>query len=232
MKTIAIMQPYFFPYIGYFQLINAVDEFIIYDDVTYIKQGWIARNRILIKGKEHFISLQLHGASSNKLINDICVGDNRPKILKTISQVYARAPYFKEAYPVVEAALTTKSFNLSAYLEECLRLLCGYLQIDTDIVVSSTIDKNDGLRGQGKVMHICEKRGAKRYVNSIGGVELYERATFQSRGIELKFLKTQEISYNQTSRTFVPGLSIIDVMMFNSLETITTMLDKYDLVEN
>ena len=229
---IGIMQPYFFPYIGYWQLINAVDKYVIYDDVNYIKGGWINRNRILINDKPSFINLKMNGSSPNKLIKEIHVSnDNRwkNKLLKSIELSYRKAPFFEMSFPIIEEIINHDEVNLSLYLENLIKRIAEYLEMNTEFVLSSNIEKDNSLKGQDKVIEICKSLGAKVYYNAIGGVELYSAENFNSYGIELKFLRTEYIEYKQFKNDFSPYLSIIDVMMFNSKEEIMNILDMYSL---
>ena len=229
---IGIMQPYFFPYIGYWQLINAVDKYVIYDDVNYIKGGWINRNRILINDKPSFINLKMNGSSPNKLIKEIHVSnDNRwkNKLLKSIELSYRKAPFFEMSFPIIEEIMNHDEVNLSLYLENLIKRIAEYLEMNTEFVLSSNIEKDNSLKGQDKVIEICKSLGAKEYYNAIGGVELYSAENFNSYGIELRFLRTEYIEYKQFKNDFSPYLSIIDVMMFNSKEEIMNILDMYSL---
>jgi hypothetical protein len=227
---IAVMQPYLFPYLGYFQLIGAVDFFVAYDDVNYIKRGWINRNRILNQGEGHLFTLNLKEASQFKLINQISVGDNRLKLLKTIEHCYSKAPYFEQCYSVVRDILTYETDNLARFLIHGLMTMARYLRIDTEIIASSSLDKDNALRGQDKILAICKRLQACEYVNAIGGQELYSRELFRKNGIDLSFIRSRDITYRQFNNSFVPGLSIIDVIMFNPRESIAGFLNCYDLV--
>lgn len=230
---VGIMQPYFFPYIGYWQLINTVDQFVIYDDVNYIKSGWINRNRILVNGSDKLINISLNKASSNKLIKEIELQDNRvnaKKLLKTIEQSYKRAPYSSEVVPIIEEVIMQSQTNLAKYLEYSIRLVCDYLNVDTEIIVSSHLDKYNHFRGQDKVIEICKVLSANEYINAIGGQELYSYEDFNSKGLSLKFLKTKRIEYEQFENQFIPNLSIIDIMMFNSREKTSNLLNEYELL--
>ena len=230
---VAIMQPYFFPYIGYWQLINAVDKFVIYDDVNYIKGGWINRNRIIINGRVQFLSMRLKGASPNKLINEVCVSyDNLwlDKTIKTIEMSYHKAPYFKESFGVITEALNNGEGNLGEYLTYIIRILCDYLDIQTKIVLSSGLDKDNLLKGQDKVIDICKMMKADCYINSIGGIGLYDKDAFENEGIHLKFLNSENIEYQQFSDEYEHNLSIIDVLMFNGKEKTENFLNEYALV--
>jgi len=230
---LGIMQPYFFPYIGYWQLMNAVEKYVICDDVNFIKCGWVNRNKILINGEGRLINLQMHKASQNKFINQLEVQGNpiyNKGLLKTLETCYKKAPHYEDVFPVIESIITLDEKNLARYLEFSIRRVCEYLSIDTDFIVSSTITKNNDLHGQDKVIEICKVLGADEYINAIGGQALYSPEDFAAQGIQLKFLKTGEIRYQQFKNEFVPNLSIIDVMMFNSLEEICELMDDYELV--
>ena len=224
------MQPYLFPYIGYWQLINAVDTFIIYVDVNFIKQGYINRNSILSNGKSQVITMELIGASSNKLINEIEVGNNREKLLKTIKQNYTKAPYFVTVYPIIENILNQNEKNLANFIGYSLEKISNYLEIDTKFIYSSEIKKNNILKAQDKILDICKNLDVRKYINAIGGQELYSKEIFKENDIELNFLKTELVQYKQFKNDFVPYLSIIDILMFNKKNDIKIMLDRYELI--
>lgn len=229
------MQPYFFPYIGYWQLINAVDKYVIYDDVNYIKGGWINRNRILINDKTSIINLRMNGASPNKLIKEVQVSsDNqwKKKLLKTIEQSYKKAPYFEKNFQIIEEIINYDEVNLSPYLENSINKIAEYLDIKTEIILSSNIIKDNSLKGQDKIIEICKNLEVTEYYNAIGGVELYSTRDFEANEIKLKFVETKSIKYKQFNNEFVSNLSIIDVMMFNSKEEIRKILGMYSIVES
>lgn len=230
---VGVMQPYFFPYIGYWQLINAVDKYVIFDDVNYINRGWINRNRILFNEKPRYFNVYLKGASQNKLINEIEVDNEEKQVnrnLKIIEQAYKKAPFFQEVFPVIKSILCEKESNLARYNTVLLHKICRYLGIDTEIVFSSDLQKDNRLRGQEKILDICMQLNATDYYNPIGGKELYNREKFFQKGIELHFLCSDEIKYKQFNNSFYCNLSIIDVMMFNSREKIQEFLKRYTLI--
>lgn len=230
---VAIMQPYFVPYIGYWQLMNAVDKYVVLDDVNFIKRGWINRNRILVNGRPQYFNVPLLAASQNKRIKDIKVNRDpryRKKNLKTIEHAYRRAPYYEGVYPLVEQILTCAKDNISAFIVESFKVLCRYLDISTEFILSSAIKKDDGLRGKDKILDICQRLDATEYYNAIGGKKLYSYEDFQKAGIPLSFLETDSISYRQFNDPFQSNLSIIDVMMFNSRDQIKEMLKQYRLL--
>lgn len=230
---LGIMQPYFLPYIGYWQLLNAVDQYVIYDDVNFIKGGWINRNNILINNEAKLFNIQMQGASSNKLINEIEVSSNqvwKKKFLKTIENSYSKAPFYNEVYPVLEGIINHDETNLAKYIINSISKVCDYLNIDTKLIISSDINKDNELKGQDKVIEVCKILGADEYYNAIGGQSLYSYSDFKKSGIKLSFLKTNMSEYKQFNDEFVGGLSIIDVMMFNSVSDIKTKLEEYELL--
>jgi len=230
---LAIMQPYIFPYIGYFQLIKAVDKFVIYDDVNFINRGWINRNRILVNGKDSLFTIPLKEASQNKLINEIEVNWDdawKSKWLKTLEQSYKKAPYFQQVRPIIEQTLEQEKTIFSEIIVENLKLINAYLGITTEIISSSSIYQNTELKAQTRIVDICLKEKANHYINPIGGIELYQKEVFEEQGMQLNFIKSKSVQYPQLKNDFVPWLSIIDVLMFNSVEQIQTFLDSYELV--
>ena len=227
---VAIMQPYFFPYIGYFSLIKVVDLFIFYDDVNYIKGGWVNRNRILINSEAKYLTLNVKNGSQNKLINEIEFDDNRQKLLKTIELNYKKAPYFKQVWPLLETNLKLKTTSLADIAINSVRSVTNYLGMQTKFEISSvSYPETKGLERSERLKQICRKTHADTYINAIGGIDLYDKNDFLKNHINLQFLKPQLLQYKQYKETFIPGLSIIDVLMFNSIEEINKMLESYKL---
>jgi hypothetical protein len=224
------MQPYFLPYIGYFQLMKAVDVFVLYDDVTWIKQGWINRNRILLDNTEYMFTLEVRGASSNNSINLVEVGNNRPKLLKTFIQAYKKAPNFQEHEQLLFLLFQSIEKNLVQYILMSFANINRKLGIETKLFLSSDIEKDNSLKGQEKVINICKNLNADTYINTIGGSNLYSKTDFAVQGIKLLFLKSHEINYSQYGGRFIPWLSIIDVLMFNNNEKIRSLLEMYELI--
>lgn len=229
--NIAIMQPYFFPYIGYFQLMNVVDEFVVYDNIQFTKKGWINRNRILVNGIDSYITLPLKKDSDYLDIKDRYLSDEwnleRKKMLNRITESYRKAPYFEAVYPIIENTVMFEDPQLFNFLLNSLTLTKNYLDINTPLVVSSTLPVNHQLKSTQKVTAICKSRNATIYTNPIGGTELYSKADFEKEGLELKFLKANNIVYPQFKNEFVPYLSILDVMMFNSKDEVKTYLSQF-----
>ena len=236
LMKLALMQPYFFPYIGYFQLIHAVETFIIYDTVNYIKNGWIKRNRYLLNGTIKYLSLSVSEASSHKLITDTYISDeerlhSKERISKTIQMAYSKAPRFNRIFPLLNTLILNEEQSIANYNTYILRELCSYLDVETEILQGSEVLTESPLTGQDRVIEICKTFKADHYINPIGGLDLYDRKSFNSQDIKLTFLKTSDgIRYRQWDDNFFPNLSIIDVLMFNSKQEIATLLDKYRLI--
>lgn len=228
------MQPYFFPYIGYFQLINAVDEFVIYDNIQFTKKGWINRNRILVNQNEDYISLPLKKDSDYLNVNQRFLSDTWPidskKILNRTVESYRKAPQFEQVYTLFEKCLKVEEQNLFNFVQNSLIETLNYLSINTKIVESSSIDIDHQLKSEEKVLAICKAKNASTYINPSGGIELYSKERFERNGIKLQFQKSNPIDYLQFKNEFVPWLSILDVLMFNSKEEVKSFLNNYQFI--
>lgn len=233
---VAIMQPYFFPYIGYFQLINAVDKFVIYDNIQFTKKGWVQRNRFLSNSKDKLFTIPVKKDSNfldidkRKLSLDFIKINNNT--IRKFEEVYKKAPFFEEVFPLIkDCFLYTNHNNLFEFILYSINRINDYLGISTEILKSSQMEGvNHELKNKERVIDICINLGANEYINPIGGVSLYDKADFLERKIDLKFLQCQEIIYNQNFNIFIPGLSIIDVLMFNSKQEVKEMLNKFTLI--
>ncbi|MBD5523501.1 MAG: WbqC family protein [Lachnospiraceae bacterium] len=231
---VGIMQPYFFPYIGYWQLIYAVDKFVLLDDVNYIMRGYINRNSILLNGNPYRFTIPIKKASQNKLIMETKLNFSLPekrKFLKLLDCAYKHAPYYDVVMPIIEYIILSPQEDLTKYIYISLNEVCKYLQIQTEILISSQIEKNTDLHGENRIIEICKKLHANIYINPCGGRKLYSQENFRKENIELYFLDTiQEcIYYKQKKGEFVSNLSILDVMFYNNRETIARFLGEYEL---
>lgn len=236
MKT-GIMQPYFLPYIGYWQLLNAVDKFVVYDNIQFTTKSWIRRNRILENTKDALFTIPLKSDSDYLDIRDRFVSDqyfnkDSGKIIRKIKDAYRKAPYFDEAMPVIEKCFLYQEKNLFKFIFNSIKIISEYLGITTEIIVSSQIEMDHSLKSQERVLEICRKLSTTVYINPIGGLELYDSESFKFNGIDLKFIKSKNVEYKQFDNEFVPNLSIIDVMMFNSSDEVKKMLNMYELIGN
>jgi hypothetical protein len=233
MKAVAIMQPYFLPYMGYFQLIAAVDLFIVYDNIKYTKKGWINRNRLLQNDTDVMFSLPLKKDSDslNVCERELAADFNRKKLLNQFKNAYGHAPYFAQTLPLIEQIVTYKQINLFQFIHHAIVKVCEHLGITTKIEISSSINIDHALKNQDKVLALCEAVNASVYVNAIGGIDLYSKKTFHDKGLVLKYIQSKSFEYPQFGKEFVPWLSIVDVMMFNSIDEIKSyILVSYGLI--
>ena len=231
--SLGIMQPYFLPYIGYFQLITAVDKFLIYDNIKYTKKGWINRNRLLLNGKDEVFTIPLAKTSDslNIVERNLSVTFNRRKLLNKFRGAYGKAPQFKTVFPLLERILNFNDDNLFRFVHHSIKQICSYLGIVTPISNTSTIKIDHGLKAQDKVLALCKAMGAEIYINPIGGTELYDNEAFSNVGLDLKFIKVCPFEYEQLGNAFIPGLSIIDVLMFNPLDRVQNeIFNNFELV--
>lgn len=233
---VALMQPYFFPYLGYYQLINSVDEFVIFDKAQYVRRSWMNRNRILNEHKESvFINVPISKASRETKIKDILINNNINWQEKLFDQLlyYKKAPYFNSVLDLLNDCLSNNSHtNLSEFNTKILKKTCELLSINTDISILSeklpTIESADMADEWG--IKVSKALNATTYINAIGGKGFYNQQKYQDSGLGILFIKPSLSSYKQIDKHFVPGLSIIDVMMFNDLNTIKDMVEIQELI--
>lgn len=225
---ISIMQPYFFPYIGYFQLIANSDVFVIYDEIKYTKKGWINRNRFLNNGNATYFTLPLKKDSDFLYVSDRFLSEDwekeKQKLLNKIRDSYFKAPHFKETFGLFEKCLSFENTNLFDFIFNALTTICNYLEINTPIQISSKLQISNDLKSAEKVKAICKTLNATTYINPIGGVELYDKNNFLNDNLELIFLKAKNIPYTQFENEFEPFLSILDVLMFNDVNKVKEMI--------
>lgn len=234
-KKVGMMQPYLFPYLGYFQLISAVDAFVLGDDLQYVKESWINRNRILMNGTDKLISFPLKKGAHRSRINERFVSDDfsseMDRLLRVLYAAYSKAPYYKQVIPFLEEVIYHPERNLAKYAENSIRQICTYLDINTPIYVASDLEITDVEDKQDRVIKTAKKLGGEMYINFIGGVSLYDFDLFERNGLTLRFHKINDISYRQFGNEFVPLLSIIDVLMFNDREEVIRKLSCYSLLD-
>lgn len=229
---IAGNQPYFLPYIGFWQLVNAADLFLIGDNYNFIKRGWIQRNRILINGKPFFFGLEVKHITSFRKINETEFIDfDVAQKLNTVYRAYRKAPQFDAGYNLVKTILDNPERNVAEFLFQSIKDVCRFLGIDTKFIRSSEIPGNDSYKREYRIYDFCYRLGGDTYLNAVGGQDLYHFDDFEKHGVTLKFIHPNIRPYKQFYNEFVPGLSILDVIMFNSLETIKEMLNDFSVIE-
>nr|WP_215144880.1 WbqC family protein [Exiguobacterium qingdaonense] len=227
------MQPYYFPYLGYFQLMNAVDTFVILDDVQFVKRGWIHRNRILLEGDVKHIHMKIDHMTQHRQIcehNRLIDPTHDRYQLRLLTHAYKNAPYYEDVMPMIERIMKDKEPNVAVYLERLLVEVRDYLGLDTKLLVASSLDYDKSLKREHLVMEVCRYLNTDHYINAIGGQALYEKEMFEKSGVPLDFIKMNQIEYPQYHHPFMADLSIIDVMMFNSKEQTRDLLDAYTLI--
>ena len=232
---VAVMQPYLFPYIGYFQLVNAVDYFVFADDVNYIKRGHINRNKILLNNKEQYFTVPCHKPSQNRLINEIKIADDikgyPDNLLSTIRQAYKKAPFFDQIFPIIQSIFNHQYTDIYELAANSVINISNYLEIGTTFTYSSiTFGDTKGQERSTRLINITKESGSNHYINPIGGNVLYDKEHFKNNGVTLEFLSPQITAFKQFNDDFVPNLSIIDVLMFNSPEQTKILLEQYKLV--
>jgi hypothetical protein len=234
---LAVMQPYFLPYLGYFQLLQAADTFVFFDDVNYIKKGWINKNQVLANNQAYKFTVPLLKASQNKLINEVYISDYkvwREDFMKLIELNYKKAPYFSSTCAWLKELLYKKDFELISDLaSESIIAASKLLDIHVELCYSSQLDyrKSTTSNGQEKILSICRLLGGTEYINPYNGAELYNNDDFVKSGVILHFLKMNEIRYEQLKKgEFIPYLSILDVLMFNEIDAIKQFLNNYSLI--
>ncbi|MBQ3618421.1 MAG: WbqC family protein [Bacteroidales bacterium] len=227
---LGIMQPYFLPYIGYWQLLAAVDKYVVYDDVNYIKGGWINRNNFLVQEQKKLVTFSLNGASPNKIINSLSIKDNFASFIGLLNCNYKKAPYFKDIMSLVTNIISFDKSKLSLFLYNSIKEIAHYLDINTELILSSDLKKDNSLKGQDKIIHMCKLLKANEYYNAIGGQKLYNSTIFEKNNIKLIFVQPLLKPYKQFKNDFIGGLSILDVLMFNTKEEVKKMLQDYKLI--
>jgi len=231
---VAIMQPYFMPYLGYVQLMHLVDTFVVYDDVNYINRGWINRNNVLVNGNKTMLTVPLQGASQNKKINEIGISGDpkwRKKMLRSVEMSYKKATYFEQAFALFSQSISSDEKQLAVFLKDSLISLAEYLDLDVNIISSTDRFNNEDLKKGDRLMDICIQLGDMEYINPIGGQEIYTKEQFMEKGVAIKFLEMIPKPYPQLGNSeFVGYLSILDVLMNNSPEFIREeLLGEYKL---
>ena len=226
------MQPYFLPYIGYFAMLNAVDHFVFLDDVQYIRRSWVNRNRIRSAQGWRYITLPICKQPRGTLISCTRLhepAETFPKIRHSLLREYTRAPYWEETAALCEELFAEPMASLSRFNAESTRRIARHLGITTSTSLASELTPT-GLKGEERIVEICGQLGADHYINAIGGRSLYDKGRFARAGIRLSFFQVRVLEYSQGREQFVPGLSIVDVLMFNPLAGVREMLQDYELV--
>lgn len=232
---IAVMQPYLFPYLGYFQLIKTVDRFILFDDIQYIRHGWINRNRVLKPGDGwQYILAPLQKHKQKTLIKDIEIrtgNEWKERILRQLEHYRKKAPFYHEAIKLIEECLGSTETNIARFNAFCLKVVCQRMEIPFQVEISSEMnfDYSNVNSPDEWALRICEQVNAKEYINPTGGKELFDKSKFVAANIKLNFLKPSLSPYNQRRQDFESGLSIIDALIYNGPDVTRQMINKFGL---
>lgn len=230
---VSLMQPYLFPYLGYFQLIAASGLFLLGDSLQYTRRGWINRNRLLVGGQPWQFSFPLEQGSRSQAINERRLSDEvhltSQRLLHTIRHAYHRAPCYPMVFPLLEEILDHPERNLAHFAEHSIRRICHYMGVDTPIGRVSELGLEDDIGRDQRLIEAVKRSGGDVYLNPEGGRHLYSPELFNDHGLELRFLRMDELSYRQFDGDFVPSLSIIDVLMFNPPDELQRLLGRYSV---
>lgn len=248
---IAIMQPYFLPYIGAFQMINAVDQYLVYGEVNYRNDGWCHKNRMILKNQGHiFFRVAMNGAGIHKTFNDVLVDPSmkwRDRIAKTYELNYSKTKYYVDVKGLLEMVLYCRCETLTDFNYNSLKVVCDYLGIGAkltinkplELIIEENLRRNKSLINENisvdnktrRIIEICNYLNADTYYNPIGGLNLYNKNEFEACGIQLSFLKTSDICYRQDGNNkFVPNLSIIDVISNCGKDGTLRLLNEFTLL--
>jgi len=233
-KSISIMQPYIFPYIGYFHLIESCETFVFYDDVNYIKRSWINRNRILLNEKDFLFIIPISKISQNKFINELKpIIDEKWKktFFKNLEHAYRNAPYYKGVIEILEETFKTDYFDITDLCIKSIEVVYTYLEKEFQYIKSSNFSsETKGMKKADRLIAITKKAGYNTYINAIGGQSLYSKEYFKKNKINLSFIKSNSIQYKQYNNNFIPNLSIIDILMFNDKDTVKHFFNNFELI--
>lgn len=227
--NLAVMQPYLFPYVGYFQLIYASDLFLIYDDVSFIKQGYINRNTILTNSGPARFTVPVPGASSNKLITSLEFSRDIGKVLKTIEQSYSKKTYFDDVFPIIKGILEYEDRDIANICQKSYLDILKYIGVERKFKKTSDIQYDRSQSAKEKLFEFCHMYNADTYINTPGGRDLYKAIDFKEHNIELKFIQSEAKTYGQGEKEFIPNLSIIDILMNCSIVEIRDLLACFSL---
>lgn len=233
---LAIMQPYLFPYIGYFQLVKAVDRFVFYDDVNYIRRGWINRNQIMVNGQNVIFTVPLDKPDYHDKINQVNISQaNYPtwaaKFLKTLEMAYKKAPFFEQWFPVIQGVINLECSHIDELCRQSILKTMEFLDLKCEFIPSSGKYENDHFKSQARILDICDQEGVSTYINMEGGMELYDKKDFAVKNLDLKFLRASLEGYPHfKGKQSALGLSIIDVLMFNDKDWVKNQLNTYTLL--
>lgn len=223
MFTAAVMQPYLFPYIGYYQMAALADQFVFLDDANFIVRGYINRNHMLLNGRAHRFTVPVSDASQNRAIRDHHYPDRGQELIRQLQSAYRAAPYLQSALPLIERVFEEGDGNVAVTNGLSVQRILEYVGLERRWLRSSDLLAQGQFKGSRWIIEICRKLNASRYLNLPGGRSLYEPAAFDKENIALQFVEPAFPPYDQRC-PFVPGLSMVDMLMWCDTQAIRTML--------
>jgi hypothetical protein len=229
MKKVVIMQPYFFPYLGYFHLLDSCDTFVFLDNVNYINRGWVNRNQFILSGAPNMYTVPLNGASQNKLINELSIADGRwtKGFLKSLEMSYRKTKCFDDLIEPLKEVIGDGTGKIADLNQRTTMWCANQLGLTKEFKVSSIDFASIEGAGQERIIRICQEESADAYNNAIGGVDLYNKMDFSKFGIELSFVRSSLSAYPQSVTGFQPGMSILDILMNNDINERQTLVKQY-----
>ncbi|MEZ8375755.1 WbqC family protein [Vibrio cyclitrophicus] len=210
---ISVMQPYFFPYLGYYQMVEKVDEFVFLDDVNYFKKGYINRNAIALNGLPHNFTISINKSSQNKKILELFYTDNLSKFFKLIDSAYKKAKYYESGKALIEKAFEEGKGNVALTNASSIKLVFEYIGLKKEFSCSSSLLLGDEFKGQSRILETCKQKKAQVYINAMGGKALYDSESFSREKVDLNFFQPQIEHYEQLEHGFLENLSMIDCLM-------------------
>ena len=235
--TIGIMQPYFFPYIGYYALIKHSNHFVFFDTPQFIRHGWIDRNRILKPTDSwQYIKVPIVKHPRNTCINEISIQNEilwKNRIIRQVEHYKKKAIYYKNTIDLIKEVFNFEGNSIVDLNIKTVTTVMQYLNISFSFSVFSklNLDISETNSPDEWALNISTKLNVTTYLNPVGGLSFFDKSKYQKAGINLKFLKTVLLPYDQKRTNFEPSLSIIDVLMFNSPESIRNMLEAVEFID-
>lgn len=228
--NLALMQPYFFPYVGYFDLICNCNRFVVFDEAQYIKQGWINRNRVLHPGEGwQYVTVPVQKHRSSTRIGQVSIVPDdswKSKLKARLTHLKSHAPHYAETMDLLDDCLDSDERSISKFNVAIIEKICRFLGIEFNCSYISELglDLGSGLGPGDWALQLARRLKARNYVNLPGGEDLFDAAAFQKSDIGLCIRKIEPFVYSTGKYVFQENLSIIDVLMWNSVTEIRRYL--------
>jgi hypothetical protein len=232
-QSVAIMQPFFFPYLGYFSLMKHTDNWIVFDDIRYSNQAWGNRNRIL-KHPEGWawINVPVKDHKRETFYSNILIQNEinwKRKIINQFEYYKIHAPFYKDVLKIIQEVFSEDFSHLVDLNIHAMKKVCEYLKIDFKYTKFSEMNLGiNSVQHPGQwALEICKAIKSTNYVNPCEGHPIYDKKEYDDAGISLQFIINRVSPYDQKRAEFEARLSIIDVMMWNSVERVNELIDDF-----